>query len=27
MFDHYDARFDDGLRLIVAGVEARYGVR
>ncbi|MFJ2706642.1 TetR/AcrR family transcriptional regulator C-terminal domain-containing protein [Streptomyces sp. NPDC087428] len=27
IFDHYDARFDDGLRLIVAGVEARYGVR
>lgn len=27
IFAHYDERFEDGLRLIVAGVEARYGVR
>ncbi|MEU8503421.1 TetR/AcrR family transcriptional regulator C-terminal domain-containing protein [Streptomyces brevispora] len=27
IFDHYDERFEDGLRLIIAGVEARYGVR
>lgn len=26
IFAHYDERFEDGLRLIVAGVEARYGV-
>ncbi|MEV8456710.1 TetR/AcrR family transcriptional regulator C-terminal domain-containing protein [Streptomyces sp. NPDC052095] len=27
IFAHYDERFEDGLRLIVAGVEARYGMR
>ncbi|MFF3953089.1 TetR/AcrR family transcriptional regulator C-terminal domain-containing protein [Streptomyces sp. NPDC001890] len=27
IFAHYDERFEDGLRLIVAGIEARYGVR
>lgn len=27
IFANYDERFEDGLRLIVAGVEARYGVR
>jgi TetR/AcrR family transcriptional regulator, tetracycline repressor protein len=27
VFAHYDERFEDGLRLIVAGIEARYGVR
>lgn len=26
IFTHYDERFEDGLRLIVAGIEARYGV-
>lgn len=25
IFANYDERFEDGLRLIVAGVEARYG--
>ncbi|MFF0285215.1 hypothetical protein [Streptomyces sp. NPDC005262] len=24
---HYEERFEDGLRLIVAGIEAPYGVR
>ena len=24
IFGHYDERFDDGLRLIIAGIEARY---
>ncbi|MEV0782964.1 TetR/AcrR family transcriptional regulator C-terminal domain-containing protein [Streptomyces sp. NPDC050423] len=27
IFANYDERFEDGLRLIIAGVEARYGVR
>ncbi|MEV5200853.1 TetR/AcrR family transcriptional regulator C-terminal domain-containing protein [Streptomyces sp. NPDC053720] len=27
IFAHYDERFEDGLRLIVAGIEAWYGVR
>ncbi|MDK0521686.1 TetR/AcrR family transcriptional regulator C-terminal domain-containing protein [Streptomyces sp. ML-6] len=27
IFANYDERFEDGLRLIVAGIEARYGVR
>jgi hypothetical protein len=27
IFAHYEERFEDGLRLIVAGIEARYGVR
>ena len=27
IFAQYDERFEDGLRLIVAGIEARYGVR
>lgn len=27
IFARYDERFEDGLRLIVAGIEARYGVR
>ncbi|MFJ2916256.1 TetR/AcrR family transcriptional regulator C-terminal domain-containing protein [Streptomyces sp. NPDC087307] len=27
IFARYDERFEDGLRLIVAGVEARYGAR
>ncbi|MEV6163772.1 TetR/AcrR family transcriptional regulator C-terminal domain-containing protein [Streptomyces sp. NPDC052052] len=27
IFAHYDERFEDGLQLLVAGIEARYGVR
>lgn len=27
IFANYDERFEDGLRLIVAGIEARYGAR
>ncbi|MFE4954050.1 TetR/AcrR family transcriptional regulator C-terminal domain-containing protein [Streptomyces sp. NPDC056653] len=27
IFAHYEERFEDGLRLIVAGIEARYRVR
>ncbi|MEU1369368.1 TetR/AcrR family transcriptional regulator C-terminal domain-containing protein [Streptomyces sp. NPDC005803] len=27
IFAHYDERFEDGLRLIVAGIEVRYGGR
>ncbi|MER5947308.1 TetR/AcrR family transcriptional regulator C-terminal domain-containing protein [Streptomyces sp. NPDC001904] len=27
LFTRYDERFEEGLRLIVAGIEARYGVR
>lgn len=26
MFTHYDERFEDGLWIVVAGIEARYGV-
>ncbi len=27
IFTNYDERFEDGLRIVVAGIEARYGVR
>jgi hypothetical protein len=26
LFDDYDRQFEDGLALVIAGIEARYGI-